>query len=249
VGPGQLSVIGGGFMQYLDFEQLVVGGLYNFSLSDLEPGFRVGAAYEIPEIALRAELMYRSAVNISATGTFLQTTAAAALVPNVAENQNATGDGTFPQSLELNLQTGVVPGWLVFGSVKWTDWSVFETLNYFGNGASGPATLDFFYRDGWTVSGGVGHQINEQLAVSASLTWDRGVGTGWDLAGADVYTLAVGGSWKPNEKSEFRAGLAYSTFGGATQFADNTGTFLNTPWKVSDGGSAIAGGLSFKAAF
>ncbi|MEM0900816.1 MAG: hypothetical protein AAGI92_12790, partial [Pseudomonadota bacterium] len=46
VGPGQLSVIGGGFMQYLDFEQLVVGGLYNFSLSDLEPGFRVGAAYE-----------------------------------------------------------------------------------------------------------------------------------------------------------------------------------------------------------
>ena len=28
----------------------------------------------------------------------------------------------------MKLQSGVAPGWLVFGSVKWTDWSVTEQL-------------------------------------------------------------------------------------------------------------------------
>ena len=73
------------------------------------------------------------------------------------------------------------PGWLVFGSVKWTDWSQIQFIPFCPVGMSPCApgstainTLDLFYRDGWTVSGGVGHKFNDQWSGAVSLTWDRG---------------------------------------------------------------------------
>ena len=38
----------------------------------------------------------------------------------------ATGIGNLPQSVELSARSGVAQDWLVFASVKWTDWSVLQ---------------------------------------------------------------------------------------------------------------------------
>ena len=246
VGPGRASLIGGGFIQTLDYDQNVaaVPGGATLSLNDTGYGYRIGAAYEVPEIALRAQLMYRSAVNVSATGAFTSNATSAAI------NPNASGTATFPQSVELKVQSGVAPGWLVFGGIKWTDWSVFDVLSY--NATGTPSTLNFFWRDGWTVNGGVAHQFTENLAGQVGLTWDRGVGTGHDLQSPDVWTISAGGSYTPNEMVELRAGGGISFFGAAAQnFSAGAGgaPFATPGIKISDSGYAIAGGVSLRVKF
>ncbi len=55
----------------------------------------------------------------------------------------------------------------------------------------GDQQKNFFWRDGWTITGGVGHQFNETVSGAISLTWDRGVGTGADIF-SDTWTLGAG---------------------------------------------------------
>ncbi len=76
---GRAWLIGGGFLQNFDYSQTVqfapfVPGVPLNSTGTLafkdeyQPGYRIGVAYEIPEIALRAQLLYRSEVQHSPSG-------------------------------------------------------------------------------------------------------------------------------------------------------------------------------------
>jgi long-chain fatty acid transport protein len=217
-GKGQFWLLGGVFLEDFTYAEVVefgpFAGRLNGSRATLafdgnyKPGFRFGAAYEIPEIALRAQLMYRSAVEHTPDGSF---TFAGGVLPSV-------GLGTLPQSVELNLRSGVAPGWLVFGSVKWTDWSVLQTLDYTisagAPGISGPKIKEFYFRDGWTVTAGVGHAFNEKVSGALQLTWDRGVSTTEDHL-TDTWTLGAGVGLKDALGGELRfgAGISYLTAG------------------------------------
>ncbi|MEO0543985.1 MAG: outer membrane protein transport protein [Pseudomonadota bacterium] len=245
-GKGRVSLLGGVFVQHLDFTQDVLAGTARLNLSDMGYGYRLGAAYEIPEIALRAQVMYRSAVTVDATGTF------DSLVAPVVINPAAFGLATFPRSVEAKVQSGIAPGWLAFGSVKWTQWSVFDVLEYQAFAAPVNSTLNFFWRDGWTVTGGIARRFNDTFAASASLTWDRGVGTGHDLQNRDVWSVAVGTSVTPTERFEIRAGAGVSFFGAASQdfTTDGIGNPIASPgFKTSEAGTAIGGSLSAKIKF
>jgi long-chain fatty acid transport protein len=112
-----------------------------------------------------------------------------------------------PDSLELKVQSGVAPGWLVFGSVKWTDWSQLQVIQINPNSTLDPrnlpTSLTLLYRDGWTVTGGVGHKFNDQWSGAASLTWDRGTSHGYGNQ-TDTWTLGTGVSYSPTENVELR---------------------------------------------
>jgi long-chain fatty acid transport protein len=251
MGKNRIWILGGGFYQTLDFTQIVTStaiplGPANLTLRDAGGGYRIGAAFERPEIALRAQVMYRSAVSVNAKGTFTS-------LSGPVLNPFATGAATFPQSVEVKLQSGVAPGTLVYGSVKWTDWKKFQVLQY--NATGTPASLNFYWRDGWTVNLGVARQFNEKLAGTVSVTWDRGVGTGHDLQGADVWTFAAGASVKPTKGFEIRGGLGLSVFGATAQnFTANplggVGAFVSTPGiKKANAGYAIGGSVSGRIQF
>ena len=64
-------------------------------------------------------------------------------------------------------------------------------------------SLDLYYRDGWTVTGGVGHKFNEQWSGGASLTWDRGTST---VTGSqsDSWTVGLGAAYTPTGNVELR---------------------------------------------
>jgi long-chain fatty acid transport protein len=254
-GPGNVWLLGGGFMEDFNYSRQnalpSLGGVVlpnaNLQLGGTDYGYRIGLAYEIPEIALRGQLMYRSGTSYGATGSLnvptaallgaqakqLQAAAAQALVngdPALAgvlaaqataaltqalgaaaaglnSDYDATGTGNLPQSIELKLQSGIAPGWLAFGSVKWADWSVLKEL-LINSAVSNSADL-YNWKDGWTVTAGVGHAFNERVSGLVSLTWDRGVATGYDLS-SDTYTLAVGGSLRDNIGGELRGGIGYT---------------------------------------
>ncbi|MDY8109799.1 long-chain fatty acid transporter [Fulvimarina sp. 2208YS6-2-32] len=121
--------------------------------SGFDTGWRVGAAYELPDIALRAQVLYRSEVihdGISGTAdvsvvdtAFVSVNGVRTSVPlpNVAllgiagagaqatAGINATdfsaslSDVTSPQYLDVKLQTGIAEGTLLLAAFRWTDWS------------------------------------------------------------------------------------------------------------------------------
>ncbi len=271
-GPGNFWLLGGGFLENFDYSrQNALGTLpptgamlpnANLTLSGQDTGYRLGIAYEIPDIALRAQLMYRSGTSYGADGNLTVPTAGvlgnlakaafaagnpalgasylaqanAALAAGLNTTVPATGTGNLPQSVELKLQSGIAPGWLAFGSVKWMDWSVQKQLLV--NSALSNTADDYFWKDGWTVTGGVGHAFNDRVSGLVSLTWDSGVSTGYDFS-SDTYTLAVGASVKDTLGGELRGGigLSYLTSAEVTKGAD-TGFAVKS-------GYALAGSLGY----
>jgi long-chain fatty acid transport protein len=225
MGPGQLRVIGGGFYQEVSgFKDRLVfampagsplSGMGRLELEGEGWGWRAGVGYEIEEYALRTSLVYNSAVKLDdITGTMDLRQVPGAVLPGIAGvNTPVFGSADLPDSLEFKFQSGVAPDWLVFGSVKWTDWSQLQSLPFCPIATrgiecrtSGPTevtSLDLLYRDGWTVSGGVGHKFNEKLSGAVSLTWDRGTTTGIG-AQTDTWTVGTGLSYAASENIEFR---------------------------------------------
>jgi long-chain fatty acid transport protein len=224
---GRLMLIGGVFYETVDFTQArdfrqAFGTTADsrIAVESDDVGFRLGVGYEIPEIALKAQLLYRSETNHDASGNYSGTPfailTAAQGVPlatalgiyGTATSTTANTSATLPQSVEFSIQSGIAPGWLAFGSVRWTDWSVLKQLQVV-EGIAGRtfSSTNFFFEDGWTVTGGVGHKLNEQLGASLSLTWDKGVSTGWDTL-TDTWTVAAGVSYDATENFQIRAGGA-----------------------------------------
>ncbi|MGH6762908.1 MAG: OmpP1/FadL family transporter [Phyllobacterium sp.] len=228
-GKGKFRVLGGVSYQELSGfkERLVDPRAWAFGLDgtgklDLEAdgiGWRIGAAYEIPEIAFRASLIYNSAVDLDEiTGTLDLRQVGQGIIP-------VYGDASMPQSVELKVQSGIAPDWLAFGSVKWTDWSVLDVIAFCPTATKGMAscnaqslpfgvpggvritTLDLMFRDSWYVSAGVGHKFNDQWSGQAQISWDRGTNTGLTTQ-TDTWLLASGVSFTPNENTELRLGGA-----------------------------------------
>jgi long-chain fatty acid transport protein len=246
-GAGRLHILGGVFLQDFDYtatSTLDLGGLglgtYPATLrlqDDAAFGYRLGLGYEITEYALRAQLMYRSSIDHETNDGSFETSA-----PIPSLSGDAYGSGTLPQSLKLSLQSGVAPGWLVYGSVKWTDWSVMDTLNY--TVPAGDRTDPFYWKDGWTFQAGVGHAFTDQLSGTVSLTYDTGVGTGADIQ-TDTWTTAIGAIYKPKDGIELRVGGAITYLAAGTQSKAEEATINAT----SDADWAYSVGTSLKIAF
>jgi long-chain fatty acid transport protein len=253
-GKGQFHLLGGVFYQEVEGfkERLVVGGLPGglgvgrLELSDEAVGWRIGAAYEIPEIAFRASLVYNSSVDLDGlTGTVDLTRVPASILPPTDPRRAIFGrltpvfaDATMPEVVEFKVQSGIAPDWLAFGSIKWTNWSRLQTVNLCPIGTEaiacvqgGPTfvtSLDLLYRDGWTVSGGVGHKFNDQWSAAASITWDRGTTTGLS-AQTDTWTFGGGVSYTPTKNVELRlaGALGILTSGSAGPVTQDGITYGN----------------------
>ncbi|MGB3147950.1 MAG: transporter, partial [Paracoccaceae bacterium] len=173
---------------------LVFPGAYSTTYSrDSDTGWLVGAAYEKPEIALRAALTYASATHFNMAGTL------------------GNGSATAPQSLTLDLQSGIAADTLLFGQIRWTDWTD-ATIDdsIVGNVVS-------YTDDVVTYSVGVGRKFSDNLSGAVTLGYERSEGTpASNLAPTDGYvSLGVGGSYTM-DKVKISAGVRYYQAGDAT---------------------------------
>ncbi|PAQ08371.1 OmpP1/FadL family transporter [Mesorhizobium temperatum] len=261
VGKGSLRFIGGVSYQEVDAflsrqTLLAFGntGLGKFKLSDEAWGWRVGAAYEIPEIALRASLMYSSSYKYDGlSGTVDTTGFAGGPLGNVTGVFPVSASAEIPQAVEFKLQSGIAPGWLAFGSVRWQEWSKLGIIPINGVinpvfGTPSPVSFDLLYRDGWTVSGGIAHKFTDQLSGAVSLTWDRGTSTTSGYQ-SDTWSVASGISYSPNNKIEVRLGGSIGVLTSGSSTFTGVGDTANAITYTYDDDLLLAGSASVKVKF
>lgn len=200
---GQISLIAGASYQEADLEMqqlavLIPGGGPPFAVigqahtdvSDTSWGWRVGVAYEIPEYYVRASLIYNSQIDYDMSGS-IAITAGPTVIP-------VTGTFSMPASLELKVQSAFAPDWLAFGSIRWTDWSVTDTMTLRDAGGTPRGGLELQWQDSWTIMAGLAHRLSDQLAVTANLTWDQGATNGF-TSQTDTWGGTVNAVFTPND--------------------------------------------------
>lgn len=171
-------------------------------------GYVLGAAYEIPDIALRVGLTWESSI----THEFDTTEN----LPALGLNLGSTTEVEMPQSVALDFQTGVAAGTLVFGQVKWTEWSKWEVRPAGYEGITG-GNVTGFDNDTITWKLGVGRQFSEAWSGFAQITYEKANGgLASRLAPTDGrISLGIGGQFT-QDNMKIRGGIEYAKVGDAT---------------------------------
>lgn len=186
--------------------------IFDYSMTtstETDLGYLIGAAYEKPEIALRVALTYQSAIKhdfdateVSSFGTF-----------------NTAFETEVPQSVTLDFQSGVAKDTLVFGSVRWRDWTAFDITppHYATPAGLGLGALVEYPKDVVTWTLGVGRRFNENFSGAISFGYEdpNGLPTG-NLGPHDgMKSVTLGGSYT-KDNMKITAGVSYIKIGDAT---------------------------------
>jgi long-subunit fatty acid transport protein len=209
------SVYGGLRAQSLQAEAVLtpIPGYTIESNTDYQLGYLVGAAYERPDIALRVALTYHSEVTHELDLTETGAVAIGGL-------ETSTEEVNMPQALNLEFQSGVAEDTLVFGSVRWVEWSetVINPVAY--QRAGQPRPLVFFEDDRITYTLGLGRRLNETWSILGSVSYEENTGsiTG-NLGPVDGFTAYSLGAIYRKDNMKVTGGVRYSEIGDATSFS------------------------------
>lgn len=210
-----LSATGGTGLQYAAFGP-----------ADTRVAGIVGVAYEKPEIALRVGLTYESGF------THEFETTETSIIPGVA--RTATVKIKMPESITLDFQSGVAKDTLVFGSVRYANWSTWE-VRPSGYEAVANDNITDFTNNVISYQIGVGRKLNDAFSVFARVGYEKSNGgVASRLAPTDGNrSIGLGGTYT-RDNVKVTAGLEYVKLGDAT---DGSGT-------VFKGNKAVGFGMT-----
>jgi long-subunit fatty acid transport protein len=171
-------------------------------------GYVAGASYSRPDIALRIALTYSSPIDLELDGT--------------------AGDlsTTLPASVNVDFQTGIAAGTLLFGSIRYTAWDGFALSDTLAG------DILSYDEDVYTYSIGIGRRLSEKLSASFSMGYERDSGElSGNLGPTDGYiSYQIGAAYIFENGVELSGGLSYVDLGDATttgirsSFKDNSAT-------------------------
>ncbi|TNC71981.1 outer membrane protein transport protein [Rubellimicrobium roseum] len=223
VGPGEIPTGASLFSYDAEFD------------TDSDVGFVLGAAYERPDIALRVALTYSSETEFTHDTTFARTFGGAA-IPGAT---SGTTTYTLPQSVNLEFQTGIAADTLLFGSIRWADWSETEiSVPGYALGATDFNPVVSYEGDYVTYTLGVGRRFSDRLSASAAVIYEPGVFSDFDptdprigasnLAPTDGQLgIQLAASYAVTDNLELGGGIRYTRLGDAStrrigaEFEDN----------------------------
>ncbi len=204
--PSNISFLAG--LRYQTFSAkasvpFVPGGYTADGDTDGGLGYLVGAAYEKPEIALRVALTYNSKIKHS-----LETAET-----NYFGAFTSQTDIETPQSVNLEFQSGIAKDTLLFGEIRWVDWSEFviDTTNYLP-----PSPLVNYIGDYTTYTLGVGRKFTENWSGAVTIGYEKPLGPfSSNLGPTDGQrSVGVGGTYTL-DNMKITAGVRYVDVGDA----------------------------------
>ncbi|MBA3909009.1 MAG: hypothetical protein C0524_03790 [Rhodobacter sp.] len=229
--PSNISFLGG--LRYQTFAaQASIPFVASYTANgdkDGALGYVVGIAYEKPEIALRVALTYNSKIKHGLA------TQDASLLTGGAFLDSTTSIET-PQSVNLEFQSGIAKDTLLFGSIRWVDWSAFsiDPANY------PPTTpLVSYSGDYTTYNLGVGRRLNENWSAAVSLGYQKALGGFSSNLGPSDGQKSIGlAATYSMDNVKISGGVRYLDIGGAQTTLDGA-----VPSASFADSSAIAIGL------
>ena len=161
-----------------------------------------GAAYEMPEIAMRVVLTIEDDIDLK--------------IPATAKGGAAstgTATASIGDAISLNFQTGIAEDTLLFGNIRRSSWKDNQVKV---PTAAGPAEISSF-SDGDSYSLGIGRKINDDLSLSISGFYDGSSGGSIsELAPTGATkTLSLGGKYAISDNADLSFGGSYSQRGDA----------------------------------
>ena len=190
-----------------------------------EMGYIVGAAYSIPEIAFRAELLYETETNFS--------------LDTVSPAGDGQTTGSIPDYMTLNFQSGVADGTLVFGSMRRADWANHQLKVH------PMATDTSSFTNTTTINVGVGRKVTDALSLIGTYgTEAKGGAAGTSLLSMTngYQGITIAGRYTL-ENATITAGYNYTMFGDKTITPPGQGAGSFTGNKVT--GFGVKVGFSF----
>lgn len=226
--PSNVSLIGGvrALRTSGEADLPYIAAPFGYALStstETDFGYVIGIAWERPEIAARVALTYNSAI----THDFDSTEEIAGITaPGGFETVFET---EIPQSVNLEFQTGVAEDTLLFGSIRWVDWTSFDIDPELYNNILGEP-LVFYTDDVITYNLGLGRKFTDQWSGAILLGYEENKG---DLVGnlgpTDGFTSVGVAATYTQGPFEITGGIRYVDIGDATtrnilaEFDDNEG--------------------------
>jgi long-chain fatty acid transport protein len=183
---------------------------------DSELGYVVGLAWEKPEIAARVALTYNSAIKHN-----LESVERGAVTPGF--------ETEVPQSVNLEFQTGIAKDTLLFGSIRWVDWTAF-IIDPPGYAPPTDPLVDYA-SDRVTYNLGIGRRFNENWSGAVTLGYEKSDGeTTGNLGPTDgMKSIGLAATYTM-DKMKITGGIRYVDLGDATTnppisgvFTDNSG--------------------------
>lgn len=203
---------------------------------DDQMAFILGAAYEKPEIALRVGLTYEQGFSHNFATTETSGSFALALLPSTV---TSTTKIEMPRSVALDFQSGIAQDTLLFGMIRYSNWSVWEVrpLAYNATFNDNVTSID---NDVVTYQLGLGRKINDNLSLFGRATYEEAQGgEASRLAPTDGSTsFGIGAIWR-QDNLKITAGVEYAKLGDAT---DASGTKFT-------GNDAVGVGISIGYSF
>ncbi len=253
-GPVYQTVKGNVQLRGLGYGGSGTFGSYNADIKEIgDLGWLAGAAYQIPDIALKASVTYRSEIDHS---THLNETFNA---PSLFAGLNAVPSKettiTTPQSVNLDLQSGIMADTVAFANIRWVNWKDFSIQpDKFTTASKNPAVqastgkpefaLVAYTDDQWSVNAGVGRKVTDKWAGNVSVGWDSGAGNPVSTLGPTegYWNLGVGVQYSPTPATFIAGGVKYFWLGDAKAQAASQ---FDTPNYVAEfeDNNAIAYGL------
>jgi long-subunit fatty acid transport protein len=185
----------------LDLSVPPAGGYTLQTGSDTGFGYLLGASYVVPERGARMTLTYQSSVKHTFDSTEFGSTAF------------GETEAELPQSLKLDGEIALSSNTLLFGSVKWSDYSNFDVAAPGFSALVAPGSVIDYQEDNISVSIGLGRSINDEWSVFGILEAQLADGEQTALRPYDGSRAVTLGARYSSGQYEVTAGAQYRQFG------------------------------------